>query len=67
MRKGGYYKWKKDKKIWKAPWVIKYYESVTDENQYDLGHVVNTRLAWITGVLLFLYGLMIGVILLVYL
>lgn len=43
-KKGDYYKWKADKtKPFKAPWVIKHYETITNEKQYDTGRIVTDR------------------------
>ena len=58
-----YFKWKAGEKVFKAPWVIKYYESVTDLKQFELGKIVENRLAIIIGVTCFIFGLMFGLIL----
>lgn len=51
-----YERWKKREKINKAPWVIRYYESITDINQYKLSKIVEKRLALGLGVACFVYG-----------
>jgi len=55
-----YEKWKAGKKIYKAPWVIRHYESITDFNQYKLGKVVVDRIVLFTGVMFLLIGIAIG-------
>jgi len=64
MVKGDYYKWKAGEKVFKAPWVKEYYKHITDENQYDYGHKVQSRATLLVGIILFVYGLIIGAILL---
>jgi len=60
MKKGDYYKWKAGKKVWKFPWVIRYYESITDENQYDHGKIVNRNIFIVFSIIIFiLYGLLV--------
>lgn len=39
-----YERWKECKRIFKAPWVIKYWENITDEKQYELSKIVQKRL-----------------------
>ena len=51
-----YEKWKARKKLFKASWVIKYYESITDFNQYKLGKAVTNRSILIMGV----FGALVG-------
>lgn len=55
-----YEKWKAGEKVWKAPWVIEYYQSVTDENQYRLGSKVRHRLVLIISGLMGIYGFLLG-------
>ena len=56
MNETPYEKWKAGKKIFKAPWVIRYYENVTDFNQYKLGRMLEARLALIFGSTCFISG-----------
>ncbi len=60
--KGDYYKWKEGKKIYKAPWIIKYYENITDENQYNLSRIVYNRAMLVISPLLIILGIWIGLI-----
>jgi len=59
--KGDYYKWKAGKKIWKAPWIINYYENITDENQYQLSRIIEKRLLLILTPILIILGILIGI------
>lgn len=52
MKKGDYYKWKAGEKIWKFPWVIRYYESITDENQYEHERIVSRNMFIILSILI---------------
>jgi len=63
MKKGDYYKWKEGKRLFKAPWVYKYYEGVTDENQYNLANKVIKRGIIAVGVLCYVLGIILGSIL----
>ena len=64
MKKTDYEKWKAGElNIYKAPWVIKYYESVTDENQHRLSVIVTQRAMIITCIMFHLLGLLLGAIL----
>lgn len=62
MKKTGYERWKASEKINKAPWVLRYYENITDMNQYKHSKIVERRLAFITMVIGFVFGIFIGVI-----
>lgn len=58
-----YERWKNgDKKIRKFPWVIKYYESVTDLNQYKHSEICTKRAMMFIGASFFIFGLYIGFI-----
>jgi len=62
---GDYYKWKAGELKRKAPWVIKYYKSITDEHQYDLGRIVEKRalliIVFMVSIYCFLLGITVGV------
>ena len=60
--KTDYEKWKSGKKMFKASWVIKHYESVTDFNQYKLGKIVQQRLTLGVGIIAFIYGIFFGLL-----
>ena len=55
-----YENWKAGKKVSKAPWVIKHYETVTDIEQFKTGKIVESRLALIVGIFCLILGLLIG-------
>ena len=55
-----YEKWKAGKKVSKAPWVIKHYETVTDIEQFKTGRVVECRLALIVGIFCLGVGFLFG-------
>ena len=55
-----YENWKAGKKVSKAPWVIKHYESVTDIEQLKAGKIVESRLALIVGVFCLSIGFLFG-------
>jgi hypothetical protein len=61
-KNGDYYKWKAGKEMYKAPWIYKYYESVTDENQYDLSNIVIKRFGYIVGLAMFILGVLLGLL-----
>jgi hypothetical protein len=55
-----YETWKKGEKVHKAPWVIKYWENITDENQHRYAKIVEDRAILILSILGFLMGLFFG-------
>jgi len=55
-----YESWKMGKKVFKAPWVIEYWKSITDENQYKLSKKVENRLVIILGTMLLIGGFLLG-------
>lgn len=59
----GYEKWKQGKKIFKAPWIIEYWKSITDENQHRLANKCEIRFTSIMIVFSFLIGILFGFIL----
>lgn len=61
-KKGDYYKWKEGKKVFKAPWVIDHYKSVTDENQYDKARKSETIAILVFGIVCFIFGVWFGFI-----
>ena len=48
--------------MFKASWVIKHYESVTDFNQYKLGKIVQQRLILGVGIIAFICGIFFGLL-----
>ena len=55
-----YKKWKAGERVFKAPWVKRYYENITDLNQFKFSKVVEDRVALIIGTLTFILGLVFG-------
>lgn len=58
-----YYRWKDGKKVYKAPWIKKYWENITDENQYKLGKICEGRLVFIMSLTCFAFGIWFGFLL----
>ena len=57
-----YERWKKGKKVFKAPWIIKYWQNITDENQYEWAKKVETRAILIIGIFCFILGFLFATI-----
>ena len=55
-----YEKWKASENTYKFPWVIKYYKSITDVNQYKLGSVVQEKAVLLMSVVFFCLGVIFG-------
>jgi len=60
MKKTPYEKWMAGEKVFKAPWVIRHYKSITDINQYKLSRIVEGRCLLFIGVFCFCSGLYFG-------
>ena len=58
-----YDRWKAGKKVWKAPWIIEYWESITDKNQYSLSNKCHNREMMFMVSLFFGCGIVIGYLL----
>lgn len=54
-----YERWKKGEKISKFSWVIDYYKSITDVNQYKKGQKVERVVAVVCGAFGFFVGVLI--------
>jgi len=55
-----YEDWKEGKKVSKAPWVIEYWKSITDENQYEHSKIVEQRYGIIIGTTCLIMGFVLG-------
>jgi len=56
-----YERWKLGKKIFKAPQIIRYWESITDENQYELGQICRKIQVRFIGIACLTIGIFLGV------
>ena len=63
MKKTEYECWKEGKRTFKAPWVIKHYQSITDINQYRLGKKAQDISITLITIISFICGLWMGNIL----
>ena len=59
---GGYERWKNGEKVTKASWVIDYYKSVTDYNQFKKGRISHHRALLIICPFCSIFGFVIGII-----
>lgn len=59
-RKTDYEYWRMGEKQLKMPWVIKYYGSITNIEQYKYGLKVKNRAVMIVGIASFIAGFYIG-------
>jgi len=57
-----YERWKEGKKVFKAPWVIEYWKSITDENQYKHSKIVEQRLVLIIGTVCIIFGFVLATV-----
>lgn len=60
--KTDYEHWREGEKLIKVPWVIKYYGSITDINQYKYGLKVKNRAVISVAITAFLAGFLYGFI-----